>query len=58
MGTAFTSLRLLKMTQYFLGMQVLVLVRTIEKSLWALLIPMYLQLMLITFCGTFLFALE
>jgi hypothetical protein len=54
--SAFTALRLLKMTRYFLGTQILH--KTLHLSLTACAIPSYLLLMLLTFFGTILFAVE
>ena len=50
------SFRLLKMTRYLLGTKVLI--ATLTKSLTSLIIPSYLLLLLLTFFGTLVFAVE
>ena len=56
LNAAFGSLRLLKMTRYMIGFDVLR--KTVNESLTSLIIPSYLLFMLCTFLGTLVFALE
>jgi len=56
LNAAFSALRLLKMTRYMLGTEILRI--TLRESVTALAIPVYLLFMLCTFLGTAVFALE
>ena len=56
LNAAFSALRLLKMTRYMLGTEILRI--TLRESVTALVIPVYLLFMLCTFLGTAIFALE
>eukprot|EP00966_Prymnesium_polylepis_P170174 3933994-Prymnesium_polylepis.2 len=53
---AASSFRFLKMTRYLLGMKILN--ETIRNAATALVIPMYLIIMTLTFFGTLIFAVE
>ena len=51
-----TSFRLLKMTRHLLGYKVLI--KTIKHSLTAMIVPCYLLILLLTFFGTLIYAVE
>ena len=54
--TSLNALRLLKMTRYFLGSQVLI--KTISNSMAAVIVPAYFLVLLLTLFGSILFAVE